>query len=1068
MKKQRLLSIVLVFAMVLTLVPLMPSTVKAAGYDVVAHWKFDDSNAANYSGQLNDNSLKILDLTGNGNDLEINTTWINRGTITGKFASDYLAFQDRSILSNGAKSINFTPTYRKGVGAFFNTVSGAPMTDEEFRNGYTIEAIYMEQPGPSSATQPNGSPVTNGNHLGDYRWASIFGKRGTAWSAGIKNLTGDRTEEGEETEVNGGLNLTDSGSLQLNFFTTAIRNTPKTLSYQATTWGDLYELNKFHYAVIKNDGATTTLYVDGLPVQRNNRWINPQNGIDKLDGGGWAVGAGYWYDGNGTLADSEASMISSLFGGNIQEIRVSKGVVPDSNLIIPNYAGITPDAKFRSSIGNNDSTTFVNAPRNYNIAFIPDSQYAVQYTDIIFKTQLEWLKNNYLKNNIAINAHLGDITENDEIGRQWAYVNDAYKQLDDAGVPYIVSSGNHDLYNRTNTTFFKDTFRASRQNENWYWGDIGPNGHSRYAIVRGGSYNYLVLSIGWQDGNVDNADLTWAQTVLTANSDLPTILFSHSGSSLPNSYPQIFLNVYGHINGSSASTTNIGSTGCATLRFDYQDEAYSGNGWLNMLEFDESANTITVRTYSPWVEKKIKEFGLNSAWWNALDITDKKLHSFDVKNLNNYTGTGTFNANQTVINIDFAARFAGLSKYTPTADDTTARNELLTKIGDAQALLQSSGNTYSQAVKDAFANGIAIANSTANSPIGVKTVYEMGKVNLQKAVDAFLAGEIPEEETPAPIPSSNPKPPYYPATPTPEPTEPPAPPIPTPFPTYNPVAGTEPAITTAIATVPLSSLPKAAQEAAAGGTVVSVRQPFNGMSFEQTYGVNPVVSQPYSKPSGVASQNVVVFRVGDDGALKPVALSNYKGGKAYFEPNEFGNYVVMAVAPASLNDVTSDHANAKAIETVIARGILTTDADGNFSPDKTMTVAETLTALSRLAGFDIAAAEGDDWSSSFMEWATENEILPPVSLDPNGDVTLEQLAYMINALSEYIGKVGSKSKVGFDDADAISEWAAEAIARLSRSKIIEAGDDNTINPDSTVTRAEAAEIMSRLISYIVK
>ena len=74
--------------------------------------------------------------------------------------------------------------------------------------------------------------------------------------------------QGGETESNGGLSVSESGEMQWNPWTV---NNGEILD-NPTTWSDAggVQYEKWRCVVIKNDGESTVMIVDGVQVQRCN------------------------------------------------------------------------------------------------------------------------------------------------------------------------------------------------------------------------------------------------------------------------------------------------------------------------------------------------------------------------------------------------------------------------------------------------------------------------------------------------------------------------------------------------------------------------------------------------------------------------------------------------------------------------------------------------------------------------------------------------------------------------------------------------------------------------------
>ena len=191
-------------------------------------------------------------------------------------------------------------------------------------------------------------------------WSSVLRQKGTGKLAGM---------EGGEPEANGGLNISESWEMQWNPWTTNNRD----ILDNPTTWSDAGGLQpeKWHYVVIKNDGNSTIMSVDGIQVQRCNTF-QPQVGIKTLNTGeqkGWAVGTAYWSE---AKEFSETECGDAIFRGYIQENRISRGVISPSEYLLQKCA---VDERYDVPGDNLPYPELVNK-ENYTFVNIPDPQYA--------------------------------------------------------------------------------------------------------------------------------------------------------------------------------------------------------------------------------------------------------------------------------------------------------------------------------------------------------------------------------------------------------------------------------------------------------------------------------------------------------------------------------------------------------------------------------------------------------------------------------------------------------------------------------------------------------------------
>ena len=425
--------------------------------NIVVDWKFDSDYFK--SGSLATNDLVIWDVSGNGNNLQLNTQRVPQG----QNAASYMSFGIDSI--SGAaetESLQMGPSSgNKKEGAFFETVTEAPMNEEEFTEGYTIEAIIKVPYNVST-------------------WSSVFGQKGTGKLAGM---------QGGEPESNGGLNISGSRELQWNPWTTnnaEIKDNP-------TTWSDAggIQPDKWHHIVIKNNGHSTVMIVDGIQVQRCNTF-QKQVGIQSLNVGGekgWVVGTAYWSEAE---SFSESACGDAIFKGSIQEIRMSRGVIDPSEYLVQEHV---VDDRYNIA-GNNDPYEDLAGENNYTFVNIPDPQYQTQYKPEILDAQMEWIRDNRERLNTAMAICVGDVTQ-DDTEREYQLADQAFRILDEANMPYLVTDGNHDGER------FKEYFSGSRYEGDLGYQGTGPSGISSYSIIRAGSYEYLFLSLPWEATDLD-------------------------------------------------------------------------------------------------------------------------------------------------------------------------------------------------------------------------------------------------------------------------------------------------------------------------------------------------------------------------------------------------------------------------------------------------------------------------------------------------------------------------------------------------------------------------------------
>ena len=96
--------------------------------------------------------------------------------------------------------------------------------------------------------------------------------------------------------------------------------------------------------------------------------------------------------------------------------------------------------------------------------------------------------------NIQYLFHDGDIVDDVDMISQWENADAAYKKLDEAGLPYGVLAGNHDVghlagdYTNYSTYFGEDRFI----NNQWY-GESYKNNRAHYDLISVGGIDFIMM-----------------------------------------------------------------------------------------------------------------------------------------------------------------------------------------------------------------------------------------------------------------------------------------------------------------------------------------------------------------------------------------------------------------------------------------------------------------------------------------------------------------------------------------------------------------------------------------------
>ena len=227
--------------------------------------------------------------------------------------------------------------------------------------------------------------------------------------------------------------------------------------------------------------------------------------------------------------------------------------------------------------------------------------------------------------NLQYVAHTGDIVDNQDQDYQWRNADDAYRMLDEAGMPYGVLAGNHDVgHFEGNYGPYSSYFGEKRFAQNpWYGGSYKDNrGH--FDLVSADGVDLLVLYMGWPDPNdtVSNSeDIAWMNSVIRQYPERKVMINLHEFMLTTGGLGPFPQRIYDEVVAPNSNVIAVGSghyhdaytrldefdddgDGVAdrtvtSMLFDYQALPEGGQGYLRLLHFDNTNGRIIVRTYSP-------------------------------------------------------------------------------------------------------------------------------------------------------------------------------------------------------------------------------------------------------------------------------------------------------------------------------------------------------------------------------------------------------------------------------------------------------------------------------------
>ena len=167
------------------------------------------------------------------------------------------------------------------------------------------------------------------------------------------------------------------------------------------------------------------------------------------------------------------------------------------------------------------------------------------------------------------------------------------------------------------------------------------------------------------------------------------------------------------------------------------------------------------------------------------------------------------------------------------------------------------------------------------------------------------------------------------------------------------------------------------------------------------------------------------------------------------------------------------------VQFVYDNGLMNGTGEGVFSPDLYLSRAMAVTILWRLAQTPDAQGNGDfidvldgQWYTTAIAWAREQAIANGYGdgrFGPHDNVTREQLAVMFyNFATVYDFEVSAEGFLGdFSDISSISTWAYNAMMWANANGLINGRTPDTLAPNGSASRAEAAAMLQRLYENIL-
>ncbi|RED63970.1 glycosyl hydrolase 53 family protein [Cohnella lupini] len=228
-----------------------------------------------------------------------------------------------------------------------------------------------------------------------------------------------------------------------------------------------------------------------------------------------------------------------------------------------------------------------------------------------------------------------------------------------------------------------------------------------------------------------------------------------------------------------------------------------------------------------------------------------------------------------------------------------------------------------------------------------------------------------------------------------------------------------------------------------------------------------------------------IYYVANDGSLEYVG-GVWKDGILTAQTYHFSRYAALELK-IPFSDVPSTHWAFAAVDTMASKLYVNGTAAGRFDPARKITRAEFTAMLARalrlkqVDASDVAQPFGDvkpaAWYAESIAVAYSANIVSGIgagSFGPSVTISREEMAVMAIRAHRYLNEgdaaiavdVAQAEDVSFKDADNISIWANASIKQVLALGLMQGQGNERFSPRSTATRAEAAVLLSRLLSVM--
>ena len=279
--------------------------------------------------------------------------------------------------------------------------------------------------------------------------------------------------------------------------------------------------------------------------------------------------------------------------------------------------------------GNNAGWNGNGLPADYDFSFawVSDTQGYAQRYQKHFVGMNQWIVDNAESRKIKYVIHTGDIVDDWDHVYQWENADVAMKILDDAGMPYGVLGGNHDVASTLDDReAYYQYFGEDRVKNQPTFGGSFENNYGHYDLISENGQDFIIVYMSW---NIYEDEINWMNEVLAEHSDRKAILCFHAYTHIRESVdglldyygamvqkrvvkqnPNVFAVLSGHYSGSTYQTVMFDDNGDGVkertvyqICTDYQSVTQGGMQYIKFLYFDLDNDKVYMNSYSPYYDE---------------------------------------------------------------------------------------------------------------------------------------------------------------------------------------------------------------------------------------------------------------------------------------------------------------------------------------------------------------------------------------------------------------------------------------------------------------------------------